>query len=78
MPKLAGSLISVLQLQDKGLTVRTTDISSGGELLIEWGNTIVGVARRYGKAYMLNTTIKEEDIVDTSLKATINNTESKL
>jgi hypothetical protein len=35
VPKLAGSLISVLQLQDKGITIRTTTRSTRKKLLIK-------------------------------------------
>jgi len=44
VPKLAGSLISVLQLQDKGITIRTTTRSTGKKLLIELQGIVVGVA----------------------------------
>lgn len=41
---IAGSLISVTQLQDNGITMRTTP-GSQGELLIEHQGTLLGVAR---------------------------------
>lgn len=43
VPGLAGSLISVIQLQNKGITVRTTEKNS---LLIERQGTVTGVAQR--------------------------------
>jgi transposase InsO family protein len=52
VPELAGSLISVLQLQNKGLTVRTTT-GPKRELLIQLQGATVGVARRVGPAYVL-------------------------
>jgi hypothetical protein len=52
VPELAGSLISVLQLQNKGLTIRTTTRPKK-ELLIQLQGAIVGTAKRIGQAYML-------------------------
>ena len=56
VPKLTGSLISVLQLQDKGITVRTTTGPKGNKLLIERQGAVVGVASRLGRAYTLDST----------------------
>jgi hypothetical protein len=53
--KLAGSLISVLQLQDKGITIQTTTGSTKKKLLIKLQGTVVGVASRLGRAYALNS-----------------------
>jgi hypothetical protein len=50
VPGLAGSLISVIQLQDKGITVRTT---GGRGLKIESQGRLLGEAERLGKAYTL-------------------------
>jgi hypothetical protein len=52
VPELAGSLISVLQLQNKGLTIRTTT-GPKRELLIQLQGATVGVARRIGPVYIL-------------------------
>jgi hypothetical protein len=47
VPGLAGSLISVIQLQNKGLIIQTT-IGLRRELLIKFQGTIVGLACRVG------------------------------
>jgi len=67
-PGLAGSLISVLQLQDKGITVRTT-VKKGqpGGLLIERQGRAIGVATRLGKAYTLKGVLQSPE---NALKAT--------
>jgi hypothetical protein len=52
VPGLAGSLISVIQLQNKGLTIQTT-VGPRRELLIKFQGTIVGLACRVGQAYIL-------------------------
>jgi hypothetical protein len=70
VPKLAGSLISVLQLQDKGITVRTTTGSTGKKLLIELQGTVVGVASRLGRAYTLDNVPQGTNLGHSSLKAT--------
>ena len=61
VPGLAGSLISVFQLQDRGIIVRTTIISgassSSSSLLIERYGRTIGVTERLGKAYALKTAI---------------------
>jgi len=71
VPKLTGSLISVLQLQDKGITVRTTVGPEGNKLLIELQGSIVGVASRFGRAYALDSTLQGLGARHSSLKATI-------
>jgi hypothetical protein len=68
VPKLAGSLISVLQLQDKGITIYTTTGSTGKKLLIKFQGTVVGVTSRLGRAYTLNSIPQGTNI---GLKATI-------
>jgi hypothetical protein len=70
IPKLAGSLISVLQLQDKGITIRTTTGSTRKKLLIELQGTVVGVTSRLGRAYALDSVPQGTGIGHTSLKAT--------
>jgi hypothetical protein len=70
VPGLAGSLVSVLQLQDRGITVQTTVIQ-GSQLLIELQGTVIGIARRLGKAYILEGTAIRGFSVDTSFKATV-------
>ena len=67
VPKLAGSLISVLQLQDKGITIRTTTGSTGRKLLIEFQGAVIGVASRLGRSYALDSIPQGTDI---GLKAT--------
>jgi transposase InsO family protein len=71
VPKLTGSLISVLQLQDKGITVRTTVGPRGNKLLIELQGTLVGVASRLGRAYTLDSTPQGTELAHNSLKTTV-------
>ena len=68
---LSGSLISVLQLQDRGITVQTTTNYSGKEhhLVIEHQGSIIGVAKRLGKAYALIGTAIQGPSVDKALIA---------
>jgi hypothetical protein len=70
VPKLAGSLISVLQLQDKGITIRTTTRSTRKKLLIKLQGIVIGVASRLGRAYALDSVLQGTRIGHTSLKAT--------
>lgn len=65
VPSLAGSLISVLQLQDRGILTRTT---KNGELLLELNGKTVGRAVRLGKTYTLASTL---DISDMAYHATV-------
>ena len=67
VPRLAGSLISVLQLQDRGITIRTTP-GPRGALYLELQGTVIGSARRIGKAYVLESTLQRHDSV--ALQAT--------
>jgi hypothetical protein len=53
VPKLAGSLVSVPHLQDKGIMTRTT---SGGKMLLELRGQVIGVANRIGRSYVLDGT----------------------
>lgn len=76
VPKLTGSLISVIQLQDKGITVRTTVGPTGKKLLIELQGTTVGIASRLGRAYVLDSTLQSTEIVHSSLRTTIGSTAS--
>lgn len=46
VPRLAGSLIAVLQLQDRGILMRTTN---NGELRLDLNGKAVGKAIRLGK-----------------------------
>jgi len=73
VPELAGSLISVTQLQDRGITICTT---RQGECLIELNDTIIGVASRLGKAYALNSSLGGLDSGYLALKTTTSNPES--
>ena len=71
-PGLSGSLISVLQLQDRGITVRTTTNYSGKgyHLVIERQGSIIGVAKRLGKAYTLIGVTIQGPLVIKALKTT--------
>ena len=73
VPRIAGSLISVLQLQDKGITVRTTVGPEGNRLLIELQGVVVGEAYRLGRSYALNSAVQDEQTVEITLKATTEN-----
>ncbi len=70
VPKLAGNLISVLQLQDRGITVRTTIGPEGNRLLIEYQGAIIGIADRIGRTYTLNCSTKKSHIGYIALKTT--------
>ena len=78
VPKLIGSLISVLQLQDKGITIRTTTRSTRKKLLIKLQGTVIGVASRLGRAYALDSVPQGTIIRHTSLKATTKPEDSAL
>ena len=58
VPGLAGSLISVLQLQDRGISVATEE-APGTSLSLSLNGKVVGVAARVGRAYILTTNIQE-------------------
>ena len=60
VPRLAGSLISVLQLQNRGITIRTTP-GPTGVLHLELQGTVIGSAKRIGKAYVLESTLQNQD-----------------
>ena len=53
VPKLAGNLVSVSHLQDKGIMTRTT---SSGRMLLELKGQIIGIAVRSGRSYILDGT----------------------
>jgi hypothetical protein len=53
VPKLAGSLISVSHLQDRGIMTRTT---SGSKMFLELKGQVIGVANRVGRSYVLDGT----------------------
>jgi hypothetical protein len=76
VPRLAGSLILVLQLQDKGITVRTTVGPEGNRLLIEVQGVIVGVADRVGRSYTLNSTVQGQVTGHMALEASAASTDS--
>ena len=63
VPKLAGSLLSVIQLQDRGIMARTTE---KGTILLELRGKTIGVAYRVGKMYTLASAPP-----DTAFRATI-------
>lgn len=69
VPALAGSLISVSQLQDRGINTRT---APGRKLLLELQGTVVGVAERVGRTYTLKTAGA------TAYSATTNETSSEI
>jgi hypothetical protein len=54
IPELASSLISVLQLQNKRLTICTT-IRPKRELLIQLQRAIVGTAKYIGQVYIFQS-----------------------
>jgi hypothetical protein len=58
VPGLTGSLISVLQLQDRGISVSTEKSPDTG-LVITKNQKMIGVAARVGRAYILTTHITE-------------------
>ena len=66
---LINNLISILQLQDKGIIIRFISISN--RLLIERQRSVIRVADRLGKSYTLNGVIAQGLTGDTSLKAAI-------
>jgi hypothetical protein len=78
VPRLAGSLISVLQLQDKGITIRTTVGPEGNRLLIKVQGVTVGVADRIGKSYALNSTVQGQITGHMALEANMASTDSQL
>jgi len=78
VPRLAGSLISVLQLQDKGITVCTIVGPKGNRLLIEIQGVTVGVADRIGKSYALNSTVQGQVTGHMALEANTDSTNSQL
>lgn len=53
VPQLAGSLISVSHLQDRGIMTRTT---SDGKMFLELKEQVIGVAVRSGRSYVLDGT----------------------
>ena len=75
VPKIAGNLISVTQLQDRGISVRTTTDPEDGckSLLIELQDSVVGIADRIGKTYTLRTSL-DKDLEAVALKVTENST----
>ena len=75
VPELAGSLILVIQLQDRGITICTTQ---QGECLIKLNSTIIGVASRLGKAYALNSSLGGFDSGYLALKTITNDPENQL
>jgi hypothetical protein len=78
VPRLAGSMISVLQLQDKGISVRTTVGPKGNRLLIEVQGVTVGVADRVGRTYTLNSTVQGQITGHVALEASTASTDSQL
>ena len=69
VPRLAGSLISVLQLQNKGITIRTTTGAEGNKLVIELQGVMVGEAYRLGKTYALKSAIEDSLEPEVTLQA---------
>jgi hypothetical protein len=64
VPQLAGNLISVPHLQDRGIMTRT---AKGGRMLLELDGKLIGVAERIGRTYVLAGT--NEYIADTAYRA---------
>jgi hypothetical protein len=64
VPSVAGSLISVSQLEDRGITIRTLGGPKRG-LIIELNGSAVAEASRIGKSYVLNciSTNKESALI---------------
>jgi hypothetical protein len=58
VPGLTGSLISVLQLQDGGISI-ATEPTPGTGLTISLNQKLIGVAARVGRAYILTTSLPE-------------------
>ena len=58
VPDLASNLISVLQLQEKGILVQTTDGQKHAMVLTRNGST-VATAARTGSQYILNSVATE-------------------
>jgi hypothetical protein len=54
IPQIAGNLISVARLQDKGIVVETTTPPGKMALIIKYQGRKVGVASRVGKSYVLD------------------------
>ena len=73
-PGLAGSLISVSQLQRKGITVRTTAGRGLKKLLIERKDEVLGEAELLGKSYALKGISKTPE----RAMAAITDTEARL
>lgn len=67
VPNLAGSLISVIQLQDRGILTHTT---KHGELLLELDGKVIGRAVRVGKTYTLASTVERNE---SAYSATVEN-----
>ena len=72
VPGLAGSLISVSQLQDRRITIRTTlefNGYKGHYLLLERQGSLIGVAERLGKQYALLGSSVRSFMAVSSIKA---------
>ncbi len=54
VPQITGNLISVAQLQDKGMVVETTTPPEKMALVIKHQGRKVGIASRVGKSYVLD------------------------
>jgi hypothetical protein len=54
VPQIAGNLISVARLQDKGMVVETTTPPGKMALIIKYQGRKVDVASRVGKLYILD------------------------
>jgi hypothetical protein len=66
VPQLAGNLISVPHLQDRGIMTRT---AKGGRMLLELEGKLIGVAERIGRTYVLAST--EDYIADVNMTLTM-------
>jgi hypothetical protein len=61
VPGLTGSLISVMQLQDRGITVSTQSFPNQG-LTISLDGKVIGAAHRVGRAYLLSTELLAQEM----------------
>src|SRR6266536_6257038 len=59
VPGLSGSLISVIQLQDCGITI-TTETTPGTGLVLSLNEKPIGTVVRHGRAYILSTEVPIE------------------
>ena len=71
VPRLAGSLVSVIQLQDRGIMVRSTTREAENKLILEVGEVTIGEVSRIGKSYALDSKVQQIGIADMALESTV-------